>query len=98
MFDARDLQDEIYGHVHDHVITGHFWSLAQIVTRFMGHPEVRAAKDEALAAGVPWDQIIAALMPFALDISTGGWIDWIGIINALVALFGRPPADQPAAD
>lgn len=52
--------------------------------------DVDAAMKKAMAAGVPWLQILFTLLPFVLQIFTGGTIDIQALIAAILALITPP--------
>ena len=59
--------------------------------------QVDDAVRKALAAGIPWLQILFTILPFVLSIFTGGTIDIPGLIAAILALLNPPaPAPTPA--
>lgn len=73
--------------IQNHVNLAH----AGLFGMILSEPSVRTAVDKALAAGVPFLQIIMALLPFVLQILAGKPFDLQAIIAAILALF-NPPA------
>lgn len=50
---------------------------------------VSDAIDDAKAAGVPWLQILVTLLPFVLNLLSGGTFDLAALIAAILALIPK---------
>jgi hypothetical protein len=74
-----------------HVASSH----ANLLGIVMNNHGVRKAINRALAAGVPWADILAIILPLIGSIFSGGAIDWQSIIAAILALITKQKA-QPA--
>ncbi len=82
----------------DHQVGGGL--LGRVLKRIFRNPEVGSAADQALNAGVPWGQILAAILPLVLSaLFGGGTLNIQAIIQAILALFNppAPPTPAPAA-
>jgi len=59
------------------------------------HPQVKAAVERVRAANVPWQAIIAAVLPFVAQLLTGKPLDLAALVQAILALLA-PAKAQPA--
>jgi hypothetical protein len=73
--------------LHNEIVSSHFGIVQRLANRLLGQPEIAAAKDQAIAAGIPIWQIIAAMLPFILQLISGKPLDIQAIIAAILALF-----------
>lgn len=74
--------------------SGIAWALTGVAHHF-GNEAVQKTNDaitQARASGVPWSQILAALVPLILSVFTGGKIDMQTIINAILSLIKPTPS------
>lgn len=62
----------------------------RILNWILSHAGVRDAKNRALAAGIPFWQIITTILPFVIQFITTGKIDWQAVIAAILALIPHP--------
>ena len=69
----------------------HLDTRARITAQIQRHPDVKAATNKALAAGIPWAKILETILPFVLQILGGGKIDWQAIVAAILALINPAP-------
>ena len=77
--------------IHDIMATHHVGLLQRLVANVLAHPGVAEATAKATAAGVPWGKILAAILPFVMQIFSGGTVDWTAIIAAILALIQPKP-------
>lgn len=78
--------DQSEVNVHVAVGLGHLSVLREVLQ----HPDVASAVSQARAAGIPFLQILLALLPIIASILGGGAINWQAIIAAILALFNPP--------
>ena len=84
--------------IHQTIQDHHMSIRGKLSQQIMGHPDVAAAVNAALAAGIPWQQILAVMLPIIINLISGGKVDWQAIITAILALITPTPAPKPALD
>ena len=77
--------------MHEIMATHHVGLLQRLLAKVFAHPGVTEATAKATAAGVPWGKILATILPFVMQIFSGGTVDWTAIIAAILALIKPKP-------
>lgn len=80
--EASQVETTINGHVE----AAH----ANVLSAILQHPEVAAARKQAQAAGIPFIQIIIALLPFVMQLLSGAPLNIQAIIAAILAILNPP--------
>lgn len=81
-----------FDHVHAQ-LTGHQANTFNgVLSATLNSPRVKALTTRAVAAGVPFWQILAAVVPLVLAVLQGKPIDMAAVLAAIEALIPKSPA------